>query len=121
MINGIGVDLIEVERVIKACKKVGFLKKYFTDDEISLINLDVNKAADNFAVKEAVSKMFGTGFGEVAPIDIEVLRNKDGKPYVNLYGKANDLALKQGITHIHVSISNTKKLANAFVVGEHRE
>ena len=121
MINGIGVDLIEVERVIKACKKGGFLKKYFTDDEISLINLDVNKAADNFAVKEAVSKMFGTGFGEVAPIDIEVLRNEDGKPYVNLYGKANDLALKQGITHIHVSISNTKKFANAFVVGEHRE
>lgn len=121
MIIGIGVDLIEVERVIKACKKEGFLNKYFTNSEISLINHDLNKSADNFAVKEAVSKMFGTGFGEVTPIDIEVLRNEEGKPYVNLYGKANDLAIKQGITHIHVSISNTKKLANAFVVGEHRE
>lgn len=121
MIVGIGVDLIEVERVIKACKKQGFLNRYFTVSEIALINLDINKSADNFAVKEAVSKMFGTGFGEVAPIDIEVLRNKDGKPYVNLYGKANDLAIVQGITHIHVSISNTKKFANAFVVGEHSE
>lgn len=121
MIIGIGIDLIEVDRVIKACKKQGFLNRYFTDSEIALINKDINKSADNFAVKEAVSKMLGTGFGQVAPIDIEVLRNKNGKPYVNLYGKANDLAIKQGITHIHVSISNTKKFANAFVVGEHRE
>ncbi|HHX12709.1 MAG TPA: holo-ACP synthase [Clostridiales bacterium] len=121
MIIGIGTDLIEVERVIKACKKQGFLNRYFTDSEKALINLDNNKSAGNFAVKEAVSKMFGTGFGEVAAIDIEVLRNEHGKPYVNLYGKAKDLAIKQGITYIHVSISNTKKFANAFVVGEHRE
>ncbi len=118
MITGIGVDLIEVARVTKACQKESFLKRYFTDQEIELITRDIHKAADNFAVKEAVSKVLGTGFQSFFPIDIEVLRTLEGKPYVKLYGKAEELAKEQGITAIHVSISNTKEYANAFAIGE---
>jgi len=118
MITGIGVDLIEISRVVSACSKDSFLSRYFTDKEIELIKKDMKKAADNFAVKEAVSKMLGTGFSGFMPIDIEVLRNKDGKPYVNLYGKASELAKQQSTQRIHVSITNTKDYANAFVVGE---
>jgi len=119
MITGIGVDLIEVDRVVNACRRAGFLRRYFTNNEIRIIEADIRRAADNFAVKEAVSKMFGTGFRMFTPIDIEVLRNKTGKPYVNLYGRAAELAKLQGVTTIHVSISNTKDYANAFVIGEH--
>jgi holo-[acyl-carrier protein] synthase len=118
MITGIGVDLIEVARVTKACDKESFLRRYFTEKEIELISKDIKKAADNFAVKEAVSKVLGTGFRTFFPIDIEVLRNPDGKPFVKLYGKAEELATEQGITAIHVSISNTKEYATAFAVGE---
>ena len=118
MITGIGVDLIEVERVTKACGKESFLKRYYTEAEQELIHADIRKAADNFAVKEAVAKMLGTGFRTFFPIDVEVLRSKEGAPYVNLYGKAAELAAKQLITRIHVSITNTKDYANAFVVGE---
>jgi holo-[acyl-carrier protein] synthase len=118
MITGIGVDLIEIERVTRACRKAGFLKRYYTEDEIRLIGEDYRRAADNFAVKEAVSKMLGTGFRRFTPIDIEVLRDNAGKPYVNLYGNAAGLAKEQEITVIHVSITNTKKYANAFVIGE---
>jgi holo-[acyl-carrier protein] synthase len=118
MIIGIGVDLIEVARVTKACEKESFLKRYFTNQEIELIAKDVKKAADNFAVKEAVSKVLGTGFQTFFPIDIEVLRTPEGKPYVNLYGRALELSREQGITSIHVSISNTKEYANAFAIGE---
>ncbi len=118
MITGIGVDLIEVARVTKACDKESFLKRYFTDQEIILIEKDINKAADNFAVKEAVAKVFGTGFRTFFPIDIEVLRTSEGKPFVNLYGKAEALARELGITSIHVSISNTKEYTTAFAVGE---
>ena len=118
MITGIGVDLIEVNRVLKACEKDNFLNKIFTKKEIELIEMDKGKAADNFAVKEAVSKMFGTGFREVKPIEIEVLRDNLGKPYVNLYGNTAAIAKNQKITAIHVSISNTKEYSNAFVVGE---
>ncbi|MDF2907633.1 MAG: hypothetical protein K0R34_2954 [Herbinix sp.] len=118
MITGIGVDLIEVARVTKACENQSFLKRYFTEPEIAMIAKDVKKAADNFAVKEAVAKVLGTGFQAFFPIDIEVLRNPEGKPYVNLYGKALELSKERGITTIHVSISNTKEYANAFAVGE---
>lgn len=118
MISGIGVDLIEIERVGKACKREGFLKRFFTEEEIKLIDSNWQKAAGNFAVKEAVAKMLGTGFRGFSPKDIEVLRDSSGKPYVNLYGKAAQIAKDQQISAIHVSITNTKDYANAFVVGE---
>ena len=118
MIIGVGTDMIEIERVVKACSKVAFLEKYFTEKERKLISLDIKKAADNFAVKEAVAKMFGTGFREIVPIEIEVLRDKLGCPYVNVYGKTKEQSIKHNISKIHVSISNTKKYASAFVVGE---
>ncbi|MDI9508826.1 MAG: holo-ACP synthase [Clostridiales bacterium] len=118
MITGIGVDLIKIERVKKACEKEGFLKKCFTDDEIELIGNRWDRAAGNFAVKEAVAKMFGTGFREISLKEIEVLRDKLGKPYVNLYGKADKMAKEQKVSTIHVSITNTTDYANAFVIGE---
>ncbi|MGB4661795.1 MAG: holo-ACP synthase [Mobilitalea sp.] len=118
MITGIGVDLIEIGRVVKACQKESFLKRCYTEPEINMIHTDIKKAADNFAVKEAVSKMLGTGFRSFSMTDIEVLRDLEGKPYVNLYGNAAVLAKQQGTAQIHVSISNTKEYANAFVVGE---
>lgn len=118
MITGVGVDLIEISRVISACKKESFLTRCFTKKEIDLFQADYKKAADNFAVKEAVAKMLGTGFAGFTPIDIEVLRDEKGKPYVNLFGKAALLAKEQGVTNIFVSISNTREYANAFAVGE---
>lgn len=118
MIIGIGTDLIEIDRVIKACNKGAFLKKYYTLKEIELIQADKRKSADNFTVKEAVAKMFGTGFRGIKPIEIEVLRDQLGKPYVNLYGKAKEKSLESGIDKIHVSISNTKLYAIAYVIGE---
>lgn len=118
MITGIGTDLIEVNRVLKACEREPFFQRVFTEEERNLILLDKRKAADNFAVKEAVSKMLGTGFRDVRPIDIEVLRDSLGKPYVNLYGKTKKSADKQMVAKIHVSISNTKDYAIAYVVGE---
>ncbi|MSS62455.1 holo-ACP synthase [Velocimicrobium porci] len=118
MIIGIGTDMIEIERVIKACEKESFLIRYFTVEERELIQSDRNKAADNFAVKEAVAKVFGTGFGKIEPIEIECLRDSLGKPYIKLYGKAKELGECMGISKIHVSITNTKKYASAFAVGE---
>jgi holo-[acyl-carrier protein] synthase len=118
MIIGIGTDLIEIERVVKACQKETFLKKYFTTKEIELGNSNKQKYAGNFAVKEAVSKMFGTGFRGIRPIDIEVLRDNYGKPYVNLYGTALELSRTLEISDIFVSITNTKDYASAYVIGE---
>ena len=118
MIVGIGTDLIEIDRVIKACEKETFTLKYFTGKEIELAKGKVGIYADNFAVKESVAKMLGTGFGKIVPIEIEVLRDSMGKPYVNLYGETLKISQMLGITKVFVTITNTKKYASAFVVGE---
>ena len=74
--------------------------------------------AGTFAVKEAVAKVFGTGFRGFELKDVEVLRDELGKPYVVLHGNAKLLAEEKRIRKIEVSISNTKEHAMAFAVGE---
>ena len=118
MIIGIGTDLIEIQRIKKACVREAFFVRCFTEKERELIGKDYTKAAGNFAVKEAVSKVFGTGVRGFELVDIEVLRDEFGKPYVNLYHKAFEIAKKNNITKLHISISNTKDFALAYVVGE---
>jgi len=118
VIYGIGTDLIEVSRIKKAYEKEAFRNKVYTEQEQKLIAGNAQRAAGNFAVKEAVVKAFGTGFGAISAIDIEVLREESGKPYVVLYGPAKEQAEKEQIFKIHVSISNTKEYATSYVVME---
>ena len=88
------------------------------EEECRLAGGSISRLAGNFAVKEAVSKALGTGFREFMPIDIEVLRNELGKPYVNLYGGAAKRAFELNVGIIHVTITNTKEYAQAFAVAE---
>ncbi|MEF9939173.1 MAG: holo-ACP synthase [Clostridium sp.] len=118
MIVGIGTDLIEIERIKKACEKEAFLLRVYTEEECRQAGVNHSRLAGNFAVKEAVSKVFGTGFTTFGPKDIEVLRDERGKPYVNLYGEAKRLSEQLGIRKIFVSITNTSSHAAAFAVGE---
>lgn len=118
MIRGIGTDLIEIERIKKACEKEAFLSRMFTEEECRQAGKNISRLAGNFAVKEAVAKTFGTGFRTFSPKEIEVLRDELGKPYVNLHGQAEILARELGIKRIFVSITNTASTAAAFCVGE---
>ena len=121
MIIGIGTDIIEIDRVVKAAKNEHFLDKYYTVEERKIFEKKMSSVAGNFAVKEAVSKMFGTGFRGIKLNEIEVLRDPLGKPYVNLYGAAKELAKQLQLRQLHVSITNTREFASAFVVGESEE
>jgi len=118
MIFGIGTDLIEVERIQRAYEKDSFRKRVYTEAEQKMIAENAQRAAGNFAVKESVVKAFGTGFREIAPSEVEVLREPSGKPYVVLYGAAKKMQSEKGILQIHVSISNTKEYAIGYVVME---
>jgi holo-[acyl-carrier protein] synthase len=75
--------------------------------------------AARFAAKEAFFKALGTGyrFG-MAFHEIEVENDELGKPVINLHGKVKEYIEKQGITHIHLSISHVKEMASAFVILE---
>ena len=103
-----------------ACEKEHFVSRTFTEAESRQAGGSASKLAGSFAVKEAVAKVFGTGFRTFMPGDIEVLRDELGKPYVRLYGGALEQFEKMGMEQIHVSISNTNGLAMAFAVGEGR-
>lgn len=121
MIRGIGIDLIEVERIKKAMMRQGFIERYFTIEEILMFkehNMNPLKVAGNFATKEAVVKMFGTGFRKIRLKDIEVLRDYLGKPTVKLHEQALFVAGEVKLDYIHVSISNTNEYVTAIAVGE---
>lgn len=118
MIKGIGMDMVEISRIEKACEKEHFLNRIFTAEEVIRFQKFPARLAGNFAVKEAVAKVFGTGFRGFHPSDVEVLRDELGKPYVNLYGPARELQEKLGITSIYVTITNEKEYACAMAVAE---
>lgn len=121
VIYGIGNDLIEIDRIQKACEKEAFLLRCYTKEEIALYNGKPQKLAGNFAVKEAVSKALGTGFCGFEPNEISVLRNELGKPYVVLYNHAKKVADEKRIKEIQVTISNTKQFAMATAVAINKD
>lgn len=117
MILGIGVDTIEIARVLRACERSGhFVERTYTPEEIAQFEGHKVRKASDFAAKEAVAKAFRTGFYQCEPREIEVLRGELEEPYVRLYGKARKMAERLGITQIHISITNTKNEVTAFVV-----
>ncbi len=122
MVNmfGIGTDIIEIKRISDACNREGFLKKIFTQKEQEYFkNKKYNSMAANFAGKEAVSKAFGTGFScGVTPVNIEILRDDTGKPYVNLHGEALVLFKSLNLSKIHISLSHSMEYAIAYVMME---
>ncbi|MBQ9119900.1 MAG: holo-ACP synthase [Lachnospiraceae bacterium] len=118
MILGIGTDIVQMIRIEKALQRNGFLERTYTGEEQRLIAGRPVCAAGNFAVKESVAKAFGTGFSCISLQEIEVLRKESGEPYVNLYGAAAQRFAEQKGSRIHVSISNEKEYAIAYVILE---
>ena len=126
MINGVGVDILEKERVFTIHKKYGkrFQERVLGDSEIKAIegkslNNQIRFISNNFACKEAVAKALRLGFTEgISLKEIEILRKPSGQPFITLNGNTDKVAKNIGIKKFHVSISDTKKLSMAFVVGE---
>ncbi len=119
MIKGIGTDIIEIERIKKSAEKQSFSDRIYTKKEQSLFHgHNYQTLAGNFAAKEAVAKALGTGFKGCSPVEIEILRDENGKPYVNLYGNAKGIFEYMGGKSIAVSISHSNENAVAFAVIE---
>lgn len=87
MILGIGVDSIEISRVVKAMEKEHFVHRIFTEKERAEMEHAKRRGASDFAGKEAVVKAFGTGFAGIDACEVEILRRESGAPYVTLYGQ----------------------------------
>lgn len=112
-----GVDLVEISRIKKSLEKSDrFLKRVYTEREIADCRGKMSSLAARWAVKEAVSKAFGTGIGDVGFQEIEVRKDERDAPHLFLSGNAAKLAEELGLTEWSISLSHTEEYAVAFVV-----
>jgi holo-[acyl-carrier protein] synthase len=124
MVLGIGIDLVNITRIERLLQKWGdrFKKRVFSQEEINYsqrYKRSSERFAANFAVKEAFFKALGKGFkGNIRMLDIEVRRDEYGKPYVNLYGNAKQVAEMMEIKSVYVSISHDCDYATAVLILE---
>lgn len=125
-IVGTGVDLVENERMAEILARRGsrFKGKVFSTAEQNYCESKAFPSrhyAGRFAVKEAVTKAFGTGVGpHISWLDIEVVRNPDtGAPSVKLSARARRLARSRHAGEILISLSHTKNyaVAHALLLG----
>lgn len=115
----IGVDIIEIERIKQVIGHWGdkFLKRVYTPSELNLFNRRSSSLAVRFAAKEAVLKSLNACDLGISWQDIEILAETNGKPIINLSGKAKLAAQELSIRELAVSLSHSEKYAVAFVVG----
>jgi holo-[acyl-carrier protein] synthase len=118
----LGVDLIEIARVERALARFGdrFLERVFTPAEIVHSRGRLPELAARFAAKEAVSKALGVGVRMLSPMgidwrDVEVTADRQGKPLLQLYGRAAERSQELGLAEWEVSLSHSRELAIALV------
>ena len=124
MIVGLGIDIAEVARVKAAIERHGetFLRRLYTPAEREYCERFKNKYeryAGRFAAKEAAMKALGTGWSRgVRWVDVEVTREKGGRPTMRLAGEAAHIADRLGVKYISLSITHTADQAFAQVIFE---
>ncbi len=124
MIVGVGVDIAEVGRLRQTVERYGevFLRRVYTQAERAYCEQSRNKYerfAGRFAAKEAAMKALGTGWAKgVRWTDIEVVRQKGGRPTLELRGVARETADRLGVKHISITITHTAAQALAQVIFE---
>ncbi len=120
MIEGIGIDVVEIPRIQRAIDTWGdvFLTKIFTDRELGYARSKKNPThhlAARFAVKEAVAKALSTGWrGGFRWKDVEVENDAAGKPSVALYGPVKNLLTGRRIL-VTISHSEGVVVASALI------
>ncbi len=121
MVVGIGVDLVEVERIAQMAQKweERFLARIFTAAEIQRCRQRAASAecfAVRFAAKEALAKALGHGFCQHFKwTDIEVVNDERGQPNFAISGITQKLIKNRTVK---LSLSHTKSYAVAMVVVE---
>jgi holo-[acyl-carrier protein] synthase len=124
VIHGVGVDLVQVERLRQALVRHGdrFARRLLADKEYQQYQTVIKKdrlLAKRFAAKEAFLKALGTGLRHgIAWQEIAVMHSDDGQPRLELSGKAREMAVGLGIAASHLSISDDGAYAIAHVTLE---
>lgn len=123
MVTGVGIDLIEVDRVRESMKKEsGFREMVFSDAEVAYCQPKANRFehyAARYAAKEAFFKALGTGWMDgTAFNEVEIINLPNGKPQINFLGLTAETIKKLKLKNIQVSLTHLKAMASAVVVIE---
>jgi holo-[acyl-carrier protein] synthase len=124
MIYGIGTDIVEVSRIDASIDAFGdsFAERILAASELQGYQDSQIKArflAKRFAAKEAFSKALGTGLRAPATFQNIAISHDDlGKPILVLAPELLEFMQEKNIRHTHISISDEKNLATAFVILE---
>ena len=120
---GNGVDIIENKRILNSIKNINFIRRIFTNEEISLARKHKNKCnyyAKRFAAKEALFKAIGTGIRNGSNFrDVTIKNDKLGKPYIILNNNIKKKIMRRFKIknfEIFLSLSDEKKYSIAFVI-----
>lgn len=121
-ILGIGADIIETLRIAQMIDRHGelFLRRVYTEQEIaycSSMKAATQHYAGRWAAKEAVLKALGTGWRRgISWRDVEVTRRPGGAPAVRLHAGAREVADRQGVVDMHLTISHCRSHAVAYAI-----
>lgn len=113
-----GIDTIEIARVAQAVERRGasFCDRIFTPREQAYCQNRPPCLAGRWAVKEAVAKALGTGIGDVAWLEIEIINDARGRPQLILHGAAARLATEQQLQRWSISLSHDQTHAVGLAV-----
>ncbi len=124
MIYGIGIDVVEPQRVARLLDKYGerFARRVLTRREWPSYARTVDRVlfvANRFAAKEAFSKAMGTGFHYPVTLQcISVVQDRRGKPGFEFHPNLAQFVANEGITGHFVTVSDENSLVCACVVLE---
>jgi len=112
MIQGVGIDVVDIERFAESLKRTpGLLERIFTPQEREL---PIASLAARFAAKEALAKALGAPMG-LKWHDAEVIKSLGGAPSFVLRDSVAQVV--NGAT-VHLSMSHDAGIASALVMVE---
>jgi holo-[acyl-carrier protein] synthase len=122
---GVGIDLVDLERVriLLANKGDRAMIRFFSDREREYLATRADAtghAAARIAAKEAVYKAMQSlkGARAVGWREIEVSRDAEGKPAIELHGLAARLSEESGGLRIQISLTHSATSAGAIAIVE---
>lgn len=120
MVIGIGIDIIEIDRIKKSIDTYGdsFLNKIYTKNELDYCLAKHNKyqhLAARFAAKEAIYKALTTGWEKDATWkSMEIINEPNGLPVVKFFGKLKEFISKD--KDIKISLSHSDNYVTAVAI-----
>lgn len=120
MIFGIGIDIIEIDRIKKSIERFDkiFLNKIYTNTELEYCLSKKNKYqhfAARFAAKEAIAKALATGWSKgFRWKDIEIYNEKSGMPSVKLTGKLKEFLGTDKL--LKITMSHSEHYVTCFAI-----